>query len=385
MSAAIEPVDAELPSSAELSADELAEAKRYGRHELWCDLADKAIDVGFLAIMAFSVAPLLREPLQRELPYETLRLAAYLLITMFFHMAVSFPLSYYSGHVLEHKFGLSQLSFSSWLGRYAKRMTLTVLFGLLLFVGLYWVIWIFGKWWWAVAATSFFFVSVLVGQLLPVVVLPLFYKITRLDEPELTNRLTRLAEGTGLSIEGAYRMDLSSETTKANAMLAGLGRTRRVLMGDTVLDGFTPDEIEVIFAHEIGHHVHRHIHKMILMGVVYSTTGFWLCDRIVMSWARWIDPTVDYANFPVFTLPLMMLVLTCFSLFLEPLQNIVSRRYERQCDRYALERTGLRAAYITAFRKLARLNKDDPNPNPLEVFLFHSHPPINERLAMADE
>jgi STE24 endopeptidase len=80
-----------------------------------------------------------------------------------------------------------------------------------------------------------------------------------------------------------------------------------------------------------------------------------------------------------------MLIITLFGLIMEPLQNIISRHYERQCDRYALQRTGLRTAYRSAFRKLAKLNKDDPNPNPLAVFLFHSHPPISQRLALADE
>jgi STE24 endopeptidase len=94
---------------------------------------------------------------------------------------------------------------------------------------------------------------------------------------------------------------------------------------------------------------------------------------------------VDAHRMPPSTLPLLMLVLTVFALVLEPLQNIVSRRYERQCDRYALTRTGLRQAYASAFRKLARLNKDDPDPHPLEVFLFHSHPPISERLKAAEE
>ena len=116
-------------------------------------------------------------------------------------------------------------------------------------------------------------------------ILPLFYKIERLDNAELSERMARLAEGTGLSIEGVYRLGLSEETAKANAMLTGLGRTRRVLMGDTLLDQFTPDEIEVIFAHEIGHHVFRHIRKMIVAGVLYSVLGFWICDRVVLAWA----------------------------------------------------------------------------------------------------
>ncbi len=174
--------------------------------------------------------------------------------------------------------------------------------------------------------------------------------------------MARLAEGTGLSIEGVYRMDLSSETAKANAMLAGLGRTRRVIMGDTLLDGFTADEIEVVFAHEVGHHVHRHIYKLIALGVVLSAIGFWTCDFVLRAWAGIGPGGLTYDQLPVASLPLLMLWLTGFSLLLEPLQNSISRHFERQCDRYALTRTGLRAAYLSAFRKLARLNKDDPSP-----------------------
>ena len=192
--------------------------------------------------------------------------------------------------------------------------------------------------------------------------------------------MKRLAAGTGLTIEGVYRLGLSADTKKANAALAGLGSTRRVLMGDTLLEEFTPEEIEVIFAHEIGHHVYRHITKMIATGVVTSLAGFWLCDRVLVWWAG--IPTA--AEAPTYTLPLVMFTLTVFTLVLSPLQNAISRYYERQCDRYALNRTANPIAYRSAFNKLARLNKDDPDPNPIEVFLLHSHPPIAERLALAD-
>ena len=254
-----------------------------------------------------------------------------------------------------------------------------------LMLGLFWLIWTTGPIWWLVAAGAFFLVSVLLGQLAPVLILPLFYKIEKLDAPELTGRIASLAAGTGLSIEGVYRLNLSQETVKANAMLAGLGRTRRVLLGDTLLKGFSPEEIEVIFAHEIGHHVFHHIRKMIAAGIFYSAAGFFLCDRILAAWAAGGRTPLDYSQLPVYTLPLIMLILTLFAMLLEPLQNIISRHYERQSDRYAIERTGNKDAYISAFRKLAKLNKDDPHPHPLEVFLFHSHPPIAERLALAEK
>jgi STE24 endopeptidase len=124
---------------------------------------------------------------------------------------------------------------------------------------------------------------------------------------------------------------------------------------------------------------------MILAGLVTSTAGFWICDRLLAGWVAQSGGRTDYARMPVYTLPFLLLILTLFALLLEPLQNAVSRHFERQCDRYALQRTGMNDAYRSAFRKLARLNKDDPDPHWLDVLLFHSHPPVAQRLAMAEE
>lgn len=377
-----------LSDSIGMTDAELAEAKSYGRLELACALGDKVIDVVYLAVAAFWLARPIDAWLQGYPLLAgnwSLRLMALFLVIMGLHIAVSFPLSLYSGHLLEHQFKLSTQTFGRWLWQYTKRNALALAFSLAIVVGLYWLIWTTGGAWWLVAAGAFFVISIVLGQLAPVLILPLFYRIERLDVPELTDRLARLGQGTGLSIEGVYRMDLSNETVRANAMLAGLGRTRRVLLGDTLLNGFLPEEIEVIFAHEIGHHVLHHIHKMILAGLFYSAAGFWVCDRLLAAWVTRDGAALDYSQLPVATLPLLLLILTLFSMLSQPFQNAVSRRFERQSDRYALERTGLREAYLSAFRKLAKLNKDDPNPHWLDVFLFHSHPPIAERLAMADE
>jgi STE24 endopeptidase len=371
----------------------LAEAKRYGRLGLFCAVADKLIDVAYLTVAVVLLAVPLDGWLQRASPLLkanwSLRLLALFLLITALHVVVSFPLSFYSGHLLEHQFGLSTQGFGRWLWRYAKRNLLGAALTAVMLLGLYWLIWTAGGWWWLAAAGAFFVVAVVLGRIAPVVILPLFYKITKLDAPELADRISRLAAGTGLSIEGVYRMDLSAETVKANAMLAGLGATRRVLLGDTLIEGFSPEEIEVVFAHEIGHHVFHHLRKILALGVAFSAAGFWICDRLLVLWMahHGIESHggPDYARLPTETLPLVLLILTLFGLLLEPLQNAISRRFERQSDRYALERTGRKDAYLSAFRKLARLNKDDPNPHWLDVLLFHSHPPVQERLAMVEE
>ncbi len=363
---------------------ELEEARQYGRKKLVCGLADEFVDMLYLGLLALLAA----RPLDSWLGsfdflarHDSARLAALIAVVVFLHIVVSFPISWYGSHVLEHRFGLSNQSSAAWLNRYAKRNGLAVIFSVLLFLGLYGIIWTVGAWWWLVAAAALFGVSIVLGPLAPVLILPLFYKVEKLDTEEICQRLQKLTEGTGLSIEGVYRLVLSDETAKANAMLTGLGRTRRVLLGDTLLENLTVDEIEVVFAHEIGHHVHRHIPKMLLAGVVYSGIGFWICDRLL---ALAFGP-LSIAELPVYTAPLVMFMLTFLSSVLEPVQNTISRHYERQSDRYALARTGKREAYRSAFQKLARINKEDPSPHPLEVFLLHSHPPIAERLALLGE
>jgi STE24 endopeptidase len=381
----------ETPSlQAGMTPEQLAEAKLYGRYSLACTLADKGLDLLFLTFAAVVLARPLDEwlrgsPLLER--FDSLRLVVFFLLIMLLHIAVSVSLSFYAGYILEHRFHLSTLSVGGWVRRYLKQNLLALLLGTVLVLGLYWLIWTTRGWWWLTAAGAFFCVTIIMGRIFPVLVMPLFYKIEPLDAPELAERIRGLAAGTGLAIEGVYRIALSAETVKANAMLAGLGRTRRVLLGDTLLDHFSPAEIAVVFAHEIGHHVFRHVRKMILLGLAISVAGFWICDRLLAGWAAQGGQTVDvnqfYANLPIWTEPWIMLILSVFSLLLEPLMNGISRHFERQCDGYAFERVGQPEAYLSAFSKLAQQNKDDPCPHWFEVFWLHDHPPIGQRLAIA--
>jgi STE24 endopeptidase len=368
----------------EQTPEQRAEARRYNHISLACTLVDMAIDLVYLGLMAFVVARPLDAWLARFAPLageqSTLRLIALFCIVMLGHILVSLPLSFYSHYVVEHQFGLSNQSLARWVRNWSLSNVLTIVLGIVLNIGLFWIIWHTGAYWWLIAAAAFFVVSVVLGQLAPVLIVPLFYKVEPIDNAELDTRMKELAKGTGLTIQGVYRLGLSADTQKANAMLAGLGSTRRVLMGDTLLEKFTPDEIDVIFAHELGHHVHKHIPKMIATGVVVSLVGFYLIDRVLVWWAG----IPNAAAAPVASLPLVMFTLTAFSLLLSPLQNAISRFYERQSDRYALTRTSNPGAYRSAFWKLARLNKADTEPHRLEVIMLHSHPPISERLAMAD-
>ena len=357
------------------------EVKRYQRQKITAGLINAILSLAFLAVMAFVVGPHLDLWLRDSLGESPwLRLLIVAAIVGSGLELLTLPLSFWSSFILEHRYQLSNQTLGGWIKKQIKGYVVGGLVGLPLLFGLYALLRLTHPWWlWA--ALGWLAVSLVLGRLLPVLILPLFYKVTRLDDGALQERLQRLAEGTGLTVEGIYRLHLSEETRKANAALAGMGHTRRVLLGDTLLDQFTPEEIEVVFAHEVGHHVHKHLPKMIVVSVVLSLIGFWLVDLVLHSAAVWLG----YAAFndPA-ALPLVLLVLSVFGLLLSPAQNALSRYFERQSDRYALERTHDPRAYRSAFVKLARQNKSDPDPHPLVAWLFYDHPPIRQRLAMAD-
>lgn len=364
------------------------EVKRYQREKLVVSICSLVLSLAALLFLALWAGPRL-DQIVRQWVGDGVWLRLVVLAGMYAAALelLTLPLDFWSGFVLEHRYQLSTLSLRGWVWRRIKGYLVGGPIGLVLLLGLYTLFWYAGPWWWAWAAVGWLAVSLLLGQLLPVVILPLFYKVTRLDDAPLLERLRQIAQGTGLNVEGVYRLHLSNETRKANAALAGLGRTRRVLLGDTLLDQFTPEEIEVVFAHEVGHHVHRHLPKVVAYSVVLAGLGLWLVSLLLEHTAGALG-YVGTEQIPAYkdpaALPLLLLVLSLFGLLLMPAKNAVSRFFERQCDRYALERTRMPQAYRSAFVKLARMNKADPDPNPLEVWFFDDHPPIRQRLAMAD-
>lgn len=358
------------------------EVKRYQRLKITILFVTSVLSLAWMALLGFVTGPQLgrhyTEWFGDEQWLRLLASAAVLGVTL---ELLTLPLDFYSGFVVEHRYQLSNQTFAGWLRKRLKGYAVGGVLGLLLIGGLYWVLWLTGAWWWLFATAGWLIVTLVLGRLLPVVILPIFYKVTPLDDASLLDRLKKLTEGTSLTIEGVYQLHLSEETKKANAALAGLGNSRRVLLGDTLLQQFTPEEIEVVFAHEIGHHVHRHLPKSIAVNVFLSLFGFALVDAILTACAAQLgySSITDPA-----ALPLLLFVLAVFGLVWAPLLNAVSRFYERQCDRYALDRTHNPSAYRSAFIKLAKINKSDPDPHPLVALLFYDHPPIRERLAMAD-
>ncbi|MDO4584882.1 MAG: M48 family metallopeptidase [Planctomycetia bacterium] len=365
-----------------LTPEELREIREYNRSDFVWGMVDRLVDLVYLTVMTFGVAAWLDTFLESAWGLENgfVRGAVFILILMGGHILVSFPISYYSGYVLEKRYGLSALTVGGWLRRYALRMLLATAMNLVVLLALLAMIRSCGEIWWLVAAGVFFLFSMLLGMLVPVWILPMFYPIERLEREDLRERFQRLTADTTLKIEGVYRMEMSVETVKANAMLAGVGKTRRVLLGDTLLEHFSPEEIEAVFAHEVGHHVYGHLWKMMVGMLGLSFLLFWGLDFLLR---QWVGEPFSYATLPVWTLSMFLWVSLLVGWLLEPLQNGISRYFERQSDAYAVRKRGDGEALATAFIQLAKQNKADPNPPWLEVFWMHSHPSLAERIRNA--
>jgi STE24 endopeptidase len=218
--------------------------------------------------------------------------------------------------------------------------------------------------------------------LAPVLLFPIFYKFEPLHDEDLRLRLVRLGERAGTRIRGVYKWHLSEKSKKANAALTGLGATRRIILADTLLENYSPDEIEAVLAHELGHHVHKHILKSIGVQAVVTFVGFWAANwTLHYAINRWhiFESLSDFAN-----LPLLVLTFTVLSFVLMPALNGLSRFHERQADRYALSNIAGAEPFISSMNKLADQNLAERTPSRWVEWWFHSHPAIARRVAAAE-
>lgn len=375
-----------------MSPEQLAESRAYQLIGLRCELLERGFDLLFATLTVFLFAKPLVDWLADAFPalsgsgvLPTFGMTAALTSCLtLLHSLVSLPLSFFDDWVVEKRFGLSNLTPFHWFRRYLLQELLAFVLNLFLLTAFLLLIRWSGVWWVAFASIACFLLSAVLGSLVPVLIMPLFYRVEKLNDDSLTARFQELTRSADFKLTGIYRLGLSVETSKANAMLAGLGATRRALLGDTLLENFSQDEIVAVFAHELGHHAHRHILKL-MIGMLFVCVGiFGISDLALRLWLNGsIACAPDYATLPVWTIPFFMLVMTVVGIFLEPVQNAVSRRFEWQADNYALQHCGAPEAMRSAFVKLAVQNKADPFPSRWEVFWLHSHPAIGERIRNA--
>ncbi|MEZ4692418.1 MAG: M48 family metallopeptidase, partial [Ignavibacteria bacterium] len=293
---------------------------------------------------------------------------------------INFPLDFYSGYILEHKYDLSNQTIAGYFKEKLKGFVLGIVIGIPLMLAFYYILSNSGEMWWLVLGIVMFVFSILLGRIAPTVIMPLFYKFVPVENEDIKNRLLELCKKTGVKVQGIFTFDMSKNTKKANAAFTGMGKSRRIILGDTLMNNFSVSEIETVFAHEVGHYTKRHIFKMMTVSTLVTFLGLFITAKLY-------EASLGYFGFSavneIAALPLLFLYLSLYGLVTTPISNIQSRMYEWEADTFALETTKDRGSFISAMEKLAEQNLADKTPNKVIEFLFHSHPSLEKRIQFA--
>jgi STE24 endopeptidase len=368
--------------SATIQQTDTPEARDYNRIRRRLTIADVLVNLFFLiALLATGANGTLRDWAYRAAGQSySLAVFYYVLMLLIISKALGFGLDFHSFRV-EHQFNLSNQRLKSWLWDEIKGWLIGLVIATILVEMIYNIIRLEPMRWWIIVWIVYNGLAVFFAQIAPVVLFPLFYKFRPLENDELAKRLIRLSERAGTRVRGVYEWHLSEKSKKANAALAGLGATRRIIIADTLLKDFTSDEIEAVLAHELGHHVHKHIQKSIVLQVVISFVGFWVVAEVLqIAVERGMFVTLhDFAS-----LPLIVLMTTVTSFVLMPIMNAYSRQKEREADRYSLSSIAKVEPFITSMNKLADSNLAERSPSRFVEIWFHSHPPIAKRITVAE-
>ncbi|MFH1594093.1 MAG: M48 family metallopeptidase [Candidatus Omnitrophota bacterium] len=297
------------------------------------------------------------------------------------HYALSFPLHLYPGFILEHKFKLSNQRFFSWLSDDMKGTVLSsVIF--LIFIQIFYVLFKrFDTTWWILMSVFWFSITILLAKMSPIIIIPIFFKYSAVEE-RLKKRVIELAKKCEMKVIDVYKIDFSKKTKKLNAAVTGLGRTRRVILADNLVEEFNESEVLGVLAHEFGHHKLKHIWKLLVFGFVSISFSFYILYLASSRIAAALGASHIY---DIRLFPVIMLVLFIAGFVITPLSNAYSRKLERAADFFALNVTQDKESFISLMQKLAERNLADPNPPTIVKLLFYDHPPISERIRMASE
>ncbi|MFC1709598.1 M48 family metalloprotease [Candidatus Omnitrophota bacterium] len=299
----------------------------------------------------------------------------YLVTTLF-----SFPLDLFEGFILEHKFNLSKQSLLSWIKDYLKKMLISLVIAGFIVEFVYIFIGAFYNSWWIFAAFLWLFVTVIFTKAFPSLILPLFFKSHALADTALKERISKLAEKFNFQLSDILVLELSKKTVKANAMVTGLGRSKRIYLSDTLLSDFSANEIEIVVAHELSHDKNKDICKHILVSFVVSFFAFYICDLILnrsIAYFGYIAKN-DIAN-----LPLLSLLLLIVSFVVLPFQNGFSRLLETNADIGSINATGNPKDFISMISRLGHKNLADFSPSKIIETFLYDHPPISQRINLA--
>jgi len=366
--------------------ERLEKAIRYQRAKNVLFFADQGYTIILLVLFLFlGISAYLRRQIEKLTRKRFWVVAFYTLLFLILAFVFGFPSSYY-GFSLEQRFGLSNQNFPQWLGEQFIGLMVIAIIMILAVEGIYLALQKSPRRWWIYVSAVFILFTVVLINLAPVLIMPLFNKFTPLPQGELRDKLIKLSQKANAPVEDIFTMNMSKQTKEANAMFTGLGNTKRIILGDNLVNEYTPDEIEVVIAHEMGHNLLHHIWKIIIFSSIMAAIGFLIihltAGRVINRFKNRlkIENMADVAG-----LPLFLLIFSVYGIVTMPVMPAYSRHMERQADKFALDITHNKEAFIFAMDKLAYNNLSNPNPSPVIEFLLYDHPPIAKRIKFAEE
>jgi STE24 endopeptidase len=294
---------------------------------------------------------------------------------------IAFPIDYFFGFRLEHKFGLSNLTFGGWIKEKLKAAVVGGIIAAPIAFLFYWLISSYELWWLYLACIVWVY-SVLLAQIAPVVIFPLFYKFIPIENESLKQKLMDLCDRARFKVSGVFSFNMSKTTKKANAAFTGMGKTKRIILGDTLIESFTEDEIETVFAHELGHYKKGHITKNVFFSVFTTFLGLFFMAQVY----TWLIPKFGFQHpWDIGALPLLALIAAVWSFLTSPIGAAISRKFEFEADEYAVDMTRNFPAYRSTMEKLVDQNLSNDEPNKLVEFWTYSHPSVKRRIEAAEK
>lgn len=357
-------------------------AKAYSRQKHRAAMLNIFLPPAVLAALILSGAPAYFKNTSSLISDNAyLNLLAFSILFGLTYHALLLPFEYYSTFMLEHKYSLSNQPLEAWLKKRSKETALSFVIAVPFIYSLYALIRYLPLYWWVIMALLWFSVSILIAKFAPLVLVPIFYRYSPIKEGGLRDKLLGLSSKAGFLTEGVYQIDFSRETKKANAAIIGLGKQKRIILCDTLLNNFTDDEIASVMGHELGHHKLRHILKLTVAGGISALAVFFVTNGIFLA----LHDKLGYGLLYDFeSLVLIYAVISALNIALLPIHNAYSRKLEKEADLFALKITDKKYAFISTMKKLAEQNLADTDPGKLYEIMLYSHPPISRRISFAE-
>ena len=361
----------------------MTQAKKYNNIKLAIGIGEGIISfILVLLFVWFGYSLKLENYLSNFVENSYLLFIVFIIVVGFVGSVLAFPIRYYTGYYLEHKYDLSNQTFWKWILEGLKGLLVSLVIGIPILLIFYFSLNYFGNIWWLPFAIIMFFISVVLSQIFPILIFPIFYKITPIEDEILKEKIMKLAKNANLKVENVYKFNMSKNTKKANAAFTGLGKTKRIILGDTLLENYSAEEIETVIAHELGHYKKKHIIKNILIGTVSSFLTLFIIALLYQNSLSWFD---FKEITQVAALPLLALWSMLIGLIQAPLGNILSRKFEYEADEYAIIETKNPFAFKKTLEKLTEQNLGDREPHPFVEWFFYSHPSIKNRISAIDK